>query len=285
MGLIWNDEFTSCNIHELILGSYMRHYITTSMCKTFQYLTEIQVLSLGFNQLECIPTFSLSVRSKLQVLVLRNNNLDSVFGKQKIKNREWLNIWWMCSCVLVVNSMAFTYMYLLKITLHVVLIVNPDFNVWFEIRKWYSVIGLGELVGLRELDLANNCLCDHRDLEPIKALHKLAKVFSLQTNHDRPAKEVIICTFLNQHPRFYTNGSLRYCEFLWCSTNHFLELQLSLEGNPLCYHPEHRIKSLENVHPLTLGRVSIIFVICYDLGFPWINRKNHINCLNRVAEL
>ena len=36
--------------------------------------------------------------------------------------------------------------------------------------------GLDELVALRELDLANNCLCDHRDLEPIKALNRLSKV-------------------------------------------------------------------------------------------------------------
>ena len=38
------------------------------------------------------------------------------------------------------------------------------------------VTGIEELIGLRELDLANNCLCDHRDLEPIKALHRLSKV-------------------------------------------------------------------------------------------------------------
>ena len=40
----------------------------------------------------------------------------------------------------------------------------------------YFFTGLEELICLRELDLADNCLCDHKDLEPVKALHRLSKV-------------------------------------------------------------------------------------------------------------
>ena len=51
------------------------------------------------------------------------------------------------------------------------------------------VTGIEELVALRELDLANNCLCDHRDLEPIKALHRLSKVCYVNNDNEPDNKQ------------------------------------------------------------------------------------------------
>ncbi|KAK3105989.1 hypothetical protein FSP39_010321 [Pinctada imbricata] len=77
-----------------------------------EYLTQLCRINLGYNFLDTIPVFALSARSKLQTLIIRNNNLDNIEG-------------------------------------------------------------VSELVNLEEVDVSENCLCDHACLEPLSAIHKL----------------------------------------------------------------------------------------------------------------
>lgn len=46
----------------------------------WQYLTELRRINLGYNLLDSVPTFSITVQNKLQTLVIRNNNLDNLSG-------------------------------------------------------------------------------------------------------------------------------------------------------------------------------------------------------------
>ena len=50
-----------------------------------QYLSEVQHLNLGFNQMDSIPVPPVQVgaiKFKLTTLILRNNNLQNLKGKQ-----------------------------------------------------------------------------------------------------------------------------------------------------------------------------------------------------------
>lgn len=46
----------------------------------YQYLTELRRINLGYNLLDSVPMFSITVQKKLQTLVIRNNNLDNLSG-------------------------------------------------------------------------------------------------------------------------------------------------------------------------------------------------------------
>ena len=58
----------------------------TCVCVFFlQYLSEVQHLNLGFNQMDSIPFPSVqagAIKFKLTTLILRNNNLQNLKGKQ-----------------------------------------------------------------------------------------------------------------------------------------------------------------------------------------------------------
>ena len=70
----------------------------TCVCVCFlQYLTEVQHLNLGFNQMDSIPVPPVqagAVKFKLTTLILRNNNLQNLKGKQitkiKFSNEKYL---------------------------------------------------------------------------------------------------------------------------------------------------------------------------------------------------
>ncbi len=61
------------------------------------------------------------------------------------------------------------------------------------------IVGLEELTSLRELDLANNCICDHRELKPVKTMTRLNKVCGNKTENlfQFSKKMVIFCHFQN----------------------------------------------------------------------------------------
>ena len=82
-----------------------------------------------------------------------------------------------------------SYRIVLTNIIYVICAINLTDNKTIKLNIFYFVTGLEELVALRELDLANNCLCEHRDLEPIKALHRLSKacnhrISEFQQNND-----------------------------------------------------------------------------------------------------
>ncbi|XP_052092248.1 serine/threonine-protein kinase 11-interacting protein-like isoform X2 [Mytilus californianus] len=85
-----------------------------------EHLTDITRVNLGFNRLDSIPSFSLTTKSRIKTLVLRNNNLDNIEG-------------------------------------------------------------IDDLNSLEELDLSENCLCDHSCLVGLAELNKLT-MLSLQGN-------------------------------------------------------------------------------------------------------
>ncbi|XP_076093432.1 uncharacterized protein LOC143064473 [Mytilus galloprovincialis] len=85
-----------------------------------EHLPDITRVNLGFNRLDSIPSFSLTTKSRIKTLVLRNNNLDNIEG-------------------------------------------------------------IDDLNSLEELDLSENCLCDHSCLVGLAELNKL-RMLSLQGN-------------------------------------------------------------------------------------------------------
>ncbi|XP_078333098.1 serine/threonine-protein kinase 11-interacting protein-like isoform X2 [Crassostrea virginica] len=112
-----------------------------------EYLTELRRINLGYNLLDLVPTFSITVQSKLQTLVIRNNNLDNLSGVET-------------------------------------------------------------LLALEEIDASENCLIDHSCLGVFNKLHSLRVV--------------------------------------------------SLQGNPLCYHQLHRIRSLHHMSSKSLSSNQIV---------------------------
>ena len=54
--------------------------------------------------------------------------------------------------------------------------VSPVSLRQYKLCHCVTMSGLQELVGLHELDLANNCLCCHDDMQPIRPLKKLRQV-------------------------------------------------------------------------------------------------------------
>ena len=59
-------------------------------------------------------------------------------------------------------------------------LVHPNMGLssclFIPLRHFLPLSGLQDLIGLRELDLANNCLCCHDDLEPLRSLKRLREV-------------------------------------------------------------------------------------------------------------
>ena len=49
-----------------------------------QYLGDLVFISLAYNLLTTVPSFSLSSRASLVSLVLRGNNLDQIKGRQNL---------------------------------------------------------------------------------------------------------------------------------------------------------------------------------------------------------
>ncbi|XP_014477087.1 PREDICTED: serine/threonine-protein kinase 11-interacting protein isoform X2 [Dinoponera quadriceps] len=115
----------------------LSHNMITS-AEEISCLSNLKYVNLGFNRLESIPAFNKAVLHSLQVLVLKNNYIDSLNGLQGLE------------C-------------------------------------------------LTELDLSFNCLTEHSILWPLQKMSAL----------------------------------------LW----------VSLEGNPLSYHPKHRMLALKHLHP------------------------------------
>ncbi|XP_011152969.1 serine/threonine-protein kinase 11-interacting protein isoform X2 [Harpegnathos saltator] len=115
----------------------LSHNMITS-AEEISCLSNLKYVNLGYNKLESIPSFNKAVLHSLQVLVLKNNYIDSLNGLQALE------------C-------------------------------------------------LTELDLSFNCLTEHSVLWPLQKMSAL----------------------------------------LW----------VSLEGNPLSYHPKHRMLSLRHLHP------------------------------------
>ncbi|KAJ8307479.1 hypothetical protein KUTeg_015563 [Tegillarca granosa] len=78
------------------------------------YLTEILRLNIGYNFMDSVPTFSLSAKSKLRTLVLRNNNLDNLEGIDELVLLEELDVSENClvdhSCLVVLNGLNKLYM-------------------------------------------------------------------------------------------------------------------------------------------------------------------------------
>jgi len=62
--------------------SYIHLHI--SVCVVLQYLSEIQHLNLGYNQIECIPVppaqDGVTTFQNMTTLILKNNNLQNLKG-------------------------------------------------------------------------------------------------------------------------------------------------------------------------------------------------------------
>eukprot|EP00058_Branchiostoma_floridae_P017526 XP_002603014.1 hypothetical protein BRAFLDRAFT_123981 [Branchiostoma floridae] len=56
------------------------------------YLPSLTHLNLGYNQLEAVPTLSITARSKLQSLILKNNNLDNIEGVESFHKLHELDL-------------------------------------------------------------------------------------------------------------------------------------------------------------------------------------------------
>ncbi|XP_029166715.1 serine/threonine-protein kinase 11-interacting protein isoform X2 [Nylanderia fulva] len=124
----------------------LNHNMITN-AKEISCLSNLKYVNLGYNKLEEVPLFNKAALHSLQILVLKNNYIDSLNGLQGLE------------C-------------------------------------------------LTELDLSYNCLMDHTVLWPLQKMSTL----------------------------------------LW----------LSLEGNPLFYHPKHRILSIKHLHPSLSDRKFVL---------------------------
>ncbi len=133
------------------------------------------------------------------------------------------------------------------------------------------VAGVEDLTGLRELDLANNCLSDHNKLRSVTPLSRLNMVILTNTTLVKKIQPdscipMHLIIFKRQHHArfvaglFQTQTKLVVIYYLMC-------FQLMLEGNPLSFHSKHRPLTMKHIHPIAASRVSIIIIIIILIKF------------------
>lgn len=80
-----SEEYKFFSTVQMYVWSFLQYiHLHISVCVVLQYLSEIQHLNLGYNQIECIPVppaqGGVTTFQNMTTLILKNNNLQNLKG-------------------------------------------------------------------------------------------------------------------------------------------------------------------------------------------------------------
>ncbi|KAI0210950.1 Serine/threonine-protein kinase 11-interacting protein, partial [Lamellibrachia satsuma] len=122
---------------------------------------ELRVSNLSYNNIHELDD-SLRLLPALELINVSHNNISRTDSHLLyLTELRVVNLGY--NIIEVIPSFALSS----RLLLHTLILRNNNIS---------QLDGLQEMVGLRELDLANNCLCCHGDLAPLRPLKKLREL-------------------------------------------------------------------------------------------------------------